>query len=76
MENTSTEAPATRKHTWLRYLAIGASCAPLAVLSVLHTMGRTDHFGVLGKWYVLTPLAIASFFAWTLIEKTIERTSA
>ncbi|WP_436532963.1 hypothetical protein [Actinoplanes sp. HUAS TT8] len=56
---------------WLRRLVIAVSCAPLAAVSVLHTMGRSGDFGVLGRWYVLLGLAVAGFFAWDLIEKAI-----
>ncbi|MBM2614604.1 hypothetical protein JIG36_03425 [Actinoplanes sp. LDG1-06] len=59
--------------TWIRRLMIALACAPLAVISILHTMGRTGDFGLLGKWYVMVPLAVAGFFAWTLVEKAVER---
>lgn len=72
MDNPSNEtAPAGRARTWLRALVIAVACAPLAVISILHTMGRTGDFGVLGRWYVMVPLAVAGFFAWDLIEKAI-----
>ncbi|MEV6345564.1 hypothetical protein [Actinoplanes sp. NPDC051851] len=61
----------TSLRTWLRPLIIGVSCAPLAAITVLHTMGRSGDFGLLGKWYVMVPLAVAGYFAWTLIEKAI-----
>jgi len=35
---------------WLRRLVIAAACLPLAAASVLHTMGRSGDFGLLGKW--------------------------
>ncbi|MCO8277285.1 hypothetical protein M1L60_42585 [Actinoplanes sp. TRM 88003] len=54
---------------WLRRIVLGLACLPLATISVLHTMGRTDDFGILGEWYVMLPLAAAGFLAWTLIEK-------
>ncbi|MBB2944549.1 hypothetical protein FB565_004278 [Actinoplanes lutulentus] len=68
MENTP---EISNKRVWLRYLVIAISCAPLAVISVVHTMGRTDDFGILGDWYVMVPLTVAAFLAWTLIEKAI-----
>ncbi|GIF22862.1 hypothetical protein Ate02nite_55920 [Paractinoplanes tereljensis] len=78
MESTATagglDTPARQTPVWLRRVLIGASCVPLAMLSVLHTMGRSEDFGVLGKWYVMVPLTVASLFAWGLIEKTVERT--
>lgn len=54
---------------WLRRLVIAVSCLPLAAVSILHTMGRTDDFGVLGKWYVMVPLTLAGIAAWSLVEK-------
>jgi hypothetical protein len=75
MESTSTEAPDTSKRVWLRRLTMGAACVPLAVVGILHKMGRSDDFGVLGKWYVMIPLTIAGVFAWLLVEKAAERTS-
>ncbi|BCY11484.1 hypothetical protein [Actinoplanes sp. L3-i22] len=56
---------------WVRRVVIGVSCAPLVLVSVLHTMGRSGDFGVLGRWYVLTGLAVAGFLAWGLVERAI-----
>ncbi|GAA2593280.1 hypothetical protein GCM10010435_85310 [Winogradskya consettensis] len=72
MKSSSTESPA---RIWLRRLVIAVSCAPLAALSVLHTMGRSEDFGVLGRWYVMVPLAVGCYFAWNLIEKAISWTT-
>ncbi|MCY1145414.1 hypothetical protein OWR29_46060 [Actinoplanes sp. Pm04-4] len=57
------------KRLWLRRVVLGLACLPLAAVSVLHTMGRTDDFGVLGEWYVMLPLTLAGVLAWTLVEK-------
>lgn len=56
---------------WLRRLVIAVACAPLALVSVLHTMGRSGDFGALGRWYVLVPLTVAGLFAWDLVERAI-----
>ncbi|KUL29417.1 hypothetical protein [Actinoplanes awajinensis] len=64
-------AATSRTRIWLRRLAIAAACGPLALVSVLHTMGRTGDFGVLGEWYVLVPLTVAGLFAWGLIERAV-----
>ncbi|MFI5935864.1 hypothetical protein [Actinoplanes sp. NPDC051494] len=72
MESTSTAAPAPTR-VWARRFAIGVACVPVAVLSVLHSMGRSADFGVLGRWYVMIPLTIAAVLAWQLVEKTVER---
>ncbi|GAA2630248.1 hypothetical protein Adu01nite_41540 [Paractinoplanes durhamensis] len=48
---------------------VGVACAPFAAIGFLHALGRSGDFGVLGKWYVMVPLAVAGFFAWHLIEK-------
>ena len=63
MEITST----TR--VWIRRIVVGVSLAPLAAISVLHTMGRSDDFGALGRWYVMVPLTVAALLAWGLVEK-------
>ncbi|WP_433825802.1 hypothetical protein ACQP2E_27280 [Actinoplanes sp. CA-015351] len=68
MENTTETG---NKRSWFRYLVIVISCAPLAVISMVHTMGRTDDFGILGDWYIMVPLSVAAFFAWPLVEKAI-----
>lgn len=71
MESETPEVTESASTVWLRRLVIAVSCAPLAVVSVLHTMGRSGDFGVLGRWYVLLSLAVAGFFAWDLIERAI-----
>jgi len=76
MEITSTEtetpAPAPVR-AWVRRIVIGIACLPVAVLTVMHAMGRSGDFGALGRWYVMVPLTIACFLAWMFVEKTVER---
>jgi len=62
-----------KNNLWLRRLVLGLACLPLAAISVLHTMGRTDEFGTLGEWYVMVPLAVAGLLAWALVEKAWNR---
>ena len=78
MESTSSQspvrtptapAPLGRSRVWLRRLGIGVACAPLAVIGILHKMGRSGDFGVLGEWYVLVPLTLAALLAWHVIER-------
>jgi hypothetical protein len=59
----------TNKSRWLRRLVLGVSLLPVAVLSTLHTMGRTEDFGVLGEWYVMLPLTLACVAGWLVVEK-------
>ncbi|MBL7259730.1 hypothetical protein [Paractinoplanes lichenicola] len=63
------------QNMWIRRVVIGLACLPLAAVSILHTMGRTGDFGVLGKWYVMVPLTVAGLLAWSLIEKAISSTT-
>lgn len=56
---------------WLRRLVIAAACLPLAEASVLHTMGRSGDFGLLGKWYVMGGLTVVLILGWELIEKAV-----
>lgn len=56
---------------WWRRAVIGLACVPFALFSLVHTMGRSDDYGVLGEWYVMIPLALAIWAAWALIEKAI-----
>ncbi|MBU2664747.1 hypothetical protein KOI35_14685 [Actinoplanes bogorensis] len=65
MENTG------KTRTWIRRLVIGLACTPLAAIGVVHAMGRSGDFGVLGKWWVMVPLAVAGILAWELIEKAV-----
>jgi hypothetical protein len=71
VDPVTASAPESRGRTWLRRLVIGVSGAPLAVVSVLHAMGRSGDHGPLGRWWVLMALAVAGFFARGLIEKAI-----
>ncbi|GAA2888553.1 hypothetical protein Acy02nite_70390 [Actinoplanes cyaneus] len=66
---TPENAPTSRTRTWIRRMVIAAACAPLSVITVLHTMGRSGDFGVLGRWYVVLPLTLLGVFAWALVEK-------
>ncbi|WP_430786322.1 hypothetical protein [Actinoplanes sp. G11-F43] len=71
MEIEGTTAPVSTTRIWLRRVAVGLACVPFALFSLVHTMGRSGDFGVLGEWYVMTPLTIATLLAWGLIEKTV-----
>ncbi|WP_250031030.1 hypothetical protein [Paractinoplanes maris] len=76
METTSAPTPETDdngRRRWLRRTVLGVACLPLAVIGVLHKMGRSDDFGVLGEWYVMVPLTVAGVFAWLLMEKAVHR---
>jgi hypothetical protein len=55
--------------TNLRRVGLVISLLPVAVLSTLHTMGRTGDFGVLGRWWVMVPLTLACVGAFALVEK-------
>lgn len=72
--STTGSAPAGRFRVWRRRVLLAVACLPLAAASVLHTMGRSGDFGLLGRWYVLTGLTVVSLLAWLLLEKTIART--
>ncbi|GAB2621672.1 hypothetical protein Aab01nite_77450 [Paractinoplanes abujensis] len=56
---------------WIRRVVIGLACLPVAAVSILHTMGRTGDFGVLGKWYVMLPLTLLGVLGWLLLERTV-----
>ncbi|GAA1594236.1 hypothetical protein [Actinoplanes couchii] len=70
-ESTETPAPMSTGRMVFRYVAIGVAVLLFAGFSLLHTMGRSDDFGVMGEWYVMTPLAIGVIGAWWLIERTL-----
>lgn len=70
-ESTETPAPISTGRMVLRYGAIGVAVLLWAGFSLLHTMGRSDDFGVMGEWYVMTPLTIGVIAAWWLIEKAL-----
>jgi hypothetical protein len=59
------------QNVWIRRVVIGLACLPVAAVSILHTMGRSGDFGVLGKWYVMLPLTLLGVLAWLLLEKTV-----
>ncbi|MFI1995546.1 hypothetical protein [Actinoplanes sp. NPDC020271] len=65
------KVPAGRARRWWRWPVIVVSCAPLAVIMVLHRMRIAGDAGILGRWYVGLSLTVAGIGAWLLIEKTI-----
>jgi hypothetical protein len=67
--------PMSRFHVWRRRIVIAIACLPLATAGVLHKMGRSGDFGILGRWYVMAALTAAGVLAWLLLEKAIARTT-
>ncbi|SDS46134.1 hypothetical protein [Actinoplanes derwentensis] len=72
-ETPAETAPVSTARMWMRYVLVVIAGLPLAVVSLLHTMGRTDDFGVLGEWYVMLPLTLAAVCGWLFVEKVIDR---
>ncbi|HWS37649.1 MAG TPA: hypothetical protein VN408_33590 [Actinoplanes sp.] len=62
-------APAGTARRLVRYLAIGIALALSGGLTLVHAMGRSDDYGVLGEWYVMTPVTVGVLLAGWLVEK-------
>ena len=58
--------------SWIRPVVIGLACLPLALVTIVHKMGRSGDFGLLGEWYVMVPLTLLGVLAWLLVEKAVE----
>ncbi|GID32814.1 hypothetical protein [Paractinoplanes brasiliensis] len=60
------------RNIWIRRILIGLSCLPVAVVTILHKMGLSGDYGVLGEWYVMLPLTALGVLALILVEKTVK----
>ncbi|MFG1604835.1 hypothetical protein [Actinoplanes sp. NPDC049265] len=65
----------SRFHVWRRRIIIGVACLPVMTAGVLHKMGRSGDFGILGRWYAMAALTALGVLAWFLLEKAIARTT-